>query len=85
MADGNFTADHLRQKSPQNDMWLIDGEGMMAGRKRYMEHLKTAVERHTVRRVTCFTGNLLNVHSMRHVNGTSGLLISQTWCRLQLM
>ncbi|KIM35993.1 hypothetical protein M413DRAFT_47570, partial [Hebeloma cylindrosporum] len=47
VTDGNFTADHLKQKRPEDDVWLLDGEGMMTGRQRYKEHLKVAIERNT--------------------------------------
>jgi hypothetical protein len=47
--DGNFTADHVRQKAPADDMWLYDGQGMTARRAEYKEFLATAWERATVR------------------------------------
>jgi hypothetical protein len=40
--DGNFTAVHQKQKRPEDDVWLVDGEGFMVGRHPYVEHLKTA-------------------------------------------
>jgi hypothetical protein len=46
--DGNFTADHVRQKAPAEDMWLYDGQGMTARRADYKEFLATAWERATV-------------------------------------
>jgi hypothetical protein len=48
VADGNFSADHLRQKNPNSDVWLLDREGMITNRKRYKEHLATAVKHPTV-------------------------------------
>ena len=47
-ADGNFKADHVRQKSPADDIWLSDGLGMTTRNSDYKEFLKTAVERQTV-------------------------------------
>lgn len=44
VVDGNFTADHVRQKRPMDDVWLLDGEGMMTERAQYARHLAIAVE-----------------------------------------
>jgi hypothetical protein len=43
VADGNFKADHVRQKNPENDVWLSEGGGMTAKRDEYKEFLRTAV------------------------------------------
>jgi hypothetical protein len=40
--DGNFTAVHQKQRRPEDDTWLVDGEGFMVSRHPYVEHLKTA-------------------------------------------
>ena len=37
--DGSFTAVHLRQKHPENDVFLSDGTGYMTSRKPYLKHL----------------------------------------------
>ena len=47
VADGNFKADHVKQKK-DNDVWLIDGGGMVPNQKEYSEFLKTALEIPTV-------------------------------------
>ena len=44
VADGNFTADHIKQKRPQDDVWLSDGEGMMTAREPYATHIRLAKE-----------------------------------------
>jgi hypothetical protein len=44
VSDGNFTADHLRQRRPEDDVWLTSGEGVMAERKAYAAHLAIAKE-----------------------------------------
>jgi len=49
VTDGNFSADHLKQKHPGDDIWLLQGQGMITGGERYKEHLKVAVEKYTVR------------------------------------
>ena len=48
VADGNFKADHIRQRSV-DEIWLLDGAGMMPNGQNYREFLKTATERRTVR------------------------------------
>jgi len=47
-ADGNFKADHVRQKSTTEDVWLSDGVGMTTKNSDYKSFLKTASERNTV-------------------------------------
>jgi hypothetical protein len=42
--DGNFTAAHLKQRNPADDVWLTDGEGMMTRRRAYHAHLDIAME-----------------------------------------
>lgn len=49
MADGNFKADHVRQKS-DTDVWLMDGSGMAPNRDEYFTFLASAIEQFTVRR-----------------------------------
>ena len=48
VADGNFKADHVRQKNAALDVWLSEGGGMMSKRKDYEQFLEKAVERVTV-------------------------------------
>ncbi|KAF8950434.1 hypothetical protein BDZ97DRAFT_1933981 [Flammula alnicola] len=43
----NFKADHVRQKSVQDDVWLLDGAGMAPNRAEYLQFLRTAIERLT--------------------------------------
>ena len=47
VADGNFKADHVRQKNV-SDVWLSEGAGMFSKRSEYQSFLNTAVERLTV-------------------------------------
>src|SRR6266567_946298 len=42
VVDGNFTADHIKQTRPYDDVWLTDGEGMMTARAPYATHIKLA-------------------------------------------
>jgi CxC2 like cysteine cluster associated with KDZ transposases len=48
VADGNFKADHVRQKNTGDDVWLSEGGGMTATRLSYETFLRTAIERSTV-------------------------------------
>jgi hypothetical protein len=48
VADGNFKADHVRQKKEAGDVWLSEGGGMIPKRDEYEAFLKTAIERVTV-------------------------------------
>ena len=48
VADGNFKADHVRQKNSNGDIWLSEGSGMIPIREEYLAFLKTAIERLTV-------------------------------------
>ncbi|KAF8815488.1 hypothetical protein BYT27DRAFT_7033672, partial [Phlegmacium glaucopus] len=47
VADGNFKANHICQKSPEGDVWLCDGSGMMPNRQEYFDFLKQAQEKST--------------------------------------
>jgi hypothetical protein len=47
--DGNFKLAHVKQKSPEDDVWLADGHGMMAEQSRYEKHIVIAVEEKEVR------------------------------------
>ncbi|KDR65066.1 hypothetical protein GALMADRAFT_82316, partial [Galerina marginata CBS 339.88] len=47
VTDGNFSADHLKQKRPGDDVWLWNGEGLMTNRHRYAAHLRVAIEQYT--------------------------------------
>jgi len=46
--DGNFTADHIKQKRPDDDEWLNDGNGMMTAREPYASHVISAKETKSV-------------------------------------
>jgi len=42
VADGNFKADHLKQKNDDTEAWLTSGEGFMTENDRYNDHLNSA-------------------------------------------
>ena len=43
-ADGNFKADHIKQKNDDDDVPLTNGEGFMTNTERYKTHLANATE-----------------------------------------
>jgi hypothetical protein len=51
--DGNFQAEHMRMRNPENDVPLSDGTGFMVSKKSYESHLKSAVERQQVSSIYC--------------------------------
>ena len=44
MFDGNFTAEQLKMKNPEDDVHLTDGDAFFTTRKPYYDHLKVAKE-----------------------------------------
>jgi hypothetical protein len=48
MMDGNFQAEHMKMRNPENDISLTDGTGFMVSRIPYESHLKSAIERRQV-------------------------------------
>jgi hypothetical protein len=50
MFDGNFTAEQLKMRNPEDDVHLTDGDAFFTTRKPYYDHLKVARE---IREVWC--------------------------------
>jgi len=48
VADGNFKADHIRQKNATGDIWLSEGGGLIPKLDDYLKFLASAIERLTV-------------------------------------
>ena len=46
--DGNFQAEHMKMRNPENDVPLSEGTGFMVSRMPYESHLKSAAERQQV-------------------------------------
>ncbi|KAF8816373.1 hypothetical protein BYT27DRAFT_7221526 [Phlegmacium glaucopus] len=53
VVDGNFTANHIKQTRPHDDVWLIDGEGMMTARVPYASHIKIKEAKATKEKDPC--------------------------------
>ena len=49
MVDGNFHADHLKMRYPENDVALADGSAFMVETAPYEEHLKDSKDVKQVR------------------------------------
>lgn len=48
VGDGNFKANHLKQKNDMADVHLTSGEGFMTNEERYKKHLDIAEETRSV-------------------------------------
>jgi hypothetical protein len=44
MFNGNFSAEQLKMKAPEDDVHLTDGDGFFTTRQPYYDHLKVAKE-----------------------------------------
>jgi hypothetical protein len=51
--DGNFQAEHMRMRNPENDVPLSDRTGFMVSKKTYELYLKSMVKRQQVGAVSC--------------------------------
>ena len=56
--DGNFQAEHMRMRNPENNVLLSDGTGFMVSIKPYESHLKLAVERRQVSSISCISAGV---------------------------
>jgi hypothetical protein len=69
--DGNFSAEHLEMRRPEDDVALTSGDGYMTGIQRYEEHLKRARESDQVNICTidsiCISLMFLVISSNQHV------------------
>jgi hypothetical protein len=50
VVDGNFTAEHLHMRNPQDDVELTNGTGYFVGRHPYEQHIRETTE---VKQVEC--------------------------------
>jgi hypothetical protein len=48
VVDGNFSAEHMRMKNPDQDIWLSNGMGYMVEWDHYKSHLDEAIETYEV-------------------------------------
>lgn len=77
VADGNFKANHLKQKHDETDVWLTTGEGFMTNVDRYNIHLQKAKEFKMVKNLS-FLLPICSMSLVRHrpvtVIGPSSIL-----------
>jgi hypothetical protein len=64
--DGNFQAEHMKMRNPENDVPLSEGTGFMVSRIPYELHLQSAFERRQVRLVSCIY--VTGAHAGKEVN-----------------
>lgn len=64
--DGNFKAEHMKMRNPENDIPLSKGTGFMVSRIPYALHLQSAVENQKVRLISCIYAT--RVHSGKEIN-----------------
>ncbi|KAF8262977.1 hypothetical protein EI94DRAFT_1704357 [Lactarius quietus] len=60
MMDGNFQAEHMKMRNPENDVPLSEGTGFMVSQKPYELHLQLAIERQQEKRSTCHDHRVVN-------------------------
>lgn len=66
--DGNFQAEHMRMRNPENDVPLSDGVGFMVSKKPYELHLKSAVERRQVSFISRVSAGICSAHTLPEIN-----------------
>ncbi|EDQ98237.1 uncharacterized protein LACBIDRAFT_336148 [Laccaria bicolor S238N-H82] len=63
--DGNFSADHLKQRNAMDDVWLTSGEGMMTEKEAYKKYLAQPTVTRQVKS-TCSNHQAINNASQNH-------------------
>jgi hypothetical protein len=66
MMDGNFQAEHMKMRNPENDVPFSEGTGFMVSRGTYEQHLQSALERRKVRSI--FNISVRDAHSRKEVD-----------------
>ncbi|GBE85939.1 hypothetical protein SCP_0804630 [Sparassis crispa] len=64
--DGNFSAEHMKMKHPEEDVALSDGQAFMVGQEDYKAHLAVAMESH--QRSTCHEHRAVNQANVDRAN-----------------
>ncbi|KAH9170154.1 hypothetical protein EDB89DRAFT_1908022 [Lactarius sanguifluus] len=75
--DGNFQAEHMKMRNPENNIPLSDGTGFMVSQGAYESHLKSAAERW--QRSTCHDHRAVN-NVNRHNGHLQSIGIGATAC-----
>jgi hypothetical protein len=66
MMDGNFKAEHMKMRNPENDVPFSEGTGFMVSRGAYELHLQSALERQQVRYISNIS--VRDAHCGKEVN-----------------
>ncbi|GBE84724.1 hypothetical protein SCP_0607040 [Sparassis crispa] len=64
--DGNFSAEHMKMKHPEEDVALSNGQAFMVGQEDYKAHLAVAMESH--QRSTCHEHRAVNQANVDRAN-----------------
>ena len=84
VANGNFTADHIKQQQLQDDIWLSDGEGMMTAREPYATHIKLAKDPKNIGRIYYWFNNLLMLSLENSLQPIGEQFQGHSWGKYQL-
>jgi hypothetical protein len=68
--DGNFQAEHMKMRNPENDISLSEGTGFMVSRAPYESHLQSALEKQLVSSISCISGESSFSQRNRHAMTT---------------
>ncbi|KAI6024533.1 hypothetical protein EDC04DRAFT_2869369 [Pisolithus marmoratus] len=60
--DGNFKAEHMHERHPDDQVWLMDGRSFMVANPRYQEYLKATP--HIMEKSTCNNHKAISQASM---------------------
>ncbi|KAI6032484.1 hypothetical protein EDC04DRAFT_2571944 [Pisolithus marmoratus] len=79
--DGNFKAEHMHERCPNNQVWLMDGHGFMVTNPQYQEYLKATP--HIMEKSTCNNHKAISQASMNQgkLNSTGVGAMACAWCR----
>jgi hypothetical protein len=65
--DGNFQAEHMKMRNPENDVPLSEGTAFMVSRAPYKLHLQSALERRQVCSISSMSVRV-RAHAAEEVN-----------------
>ncbi|TFK64685.1 hypothetical protein BDN72DRAFT_774275, partial [Pluteus cervinus] len=73
VVDGNFVANHLKQKRPEDDVWLAEGTAMMTKREPYKEHLALVGDNEPKQKHDCNVTRALNAKVLQGGKDATGI------------
>ncbi|KAG0698586.1 hypothetical protein DFH29DRAFT_983831 [Suillus ampliporus] len=66
VVDGNFTAQHMKMKTPEDDVSLADGKGYMVTEEPYQTHITESVEERE--KSSCSNHRAVNAANVQRIN-----------------